>query len=68
MFNMKTKLPLKIDYFNVAEDGLLSRDGATMFTWIDEAGFVGGHVRYRLVAEDVSQEEFNKVLNSVRTQ
>jgi hypothetical protein len=57
MFNEKTKLPLHIDYFKVHEDGLLERDGMTIFPWIDKEGFIGGQVRYRLVAEDVSREE-----------
>jgi hypothetical protein len=53
---MKTKLPLHIDYFKVHNDGTLERDGMTIFPWINEAGYIGGHVQYKLVAEDVDFE------------
>jgi hypothetical protein len=64
MFNMKTKLPLNIDYFKVHDDGTLERDGQTIFPWTNEAGYIGGHVRYRLIAEDVSNEEFKKIFKT----
>jgi hypothetical protein len=68
MFNMKTKLPTHIDYFKVHDDGTLERDGMTFFPWINEAGYIGGQVRYKLIAEEVSKEEFEAILNSEGTQ
>ena len=60
MFNMKTKLPLHIDYFKVHDDGTLERYGETVFPWYTKEGLVGGRVRYKLVAEEVDLEELFK--------
>ena len=49
MFNMKTKLPMHIDYFKVHDDGTLERDGMTCFPWINEAGYIGA--RFDLVVD-----------------
>jgi len=47
-------LPRTIDRFDVRDDGVLCLQGQTQFPWIREDGFLGGTVRYRLVAEEVS--------------
>ena len=68
MFNLNTKLPLHIDYFKVHDSGILERDGVTIFPWLNEAGYISGHVRYRLVAEEVTKEEFESIITTQETQ
>ena len=51
------KMPDEIDGFKVLEDGTLEKGGMTVYPWFNEEGFIGGHVRYRLVAEEASREE-----------
>ena len=63
-FNEETKLPSQIDNFFVMEDGTLERDGQTIWPWISPEGYTVGHVRYRLVAEEVSNEELAKIFKT----
>jgi hypothetical protein len=51
------RLPKTIDRFDVNENGVLSLDGMECFPWIDEKGYLGGTVRYRLVAEGVDVKD-----------
>lgn len=51
------RLPRTIDRFSVSDEGVLSLEGMSCFPWINEAGFIGGTVRYTLVAEEVPREE-----------
>lgn len=51
------RLPHTIDRFIVSDDGVLSVEGMSCFTWFNEEGYLGGTVRYTLVAEEVPQEE-----------
>ena len=51
------RLPDTICGFEVGEDGVLSRDGMNVYPWYNKEGFIGGIVRYRLIAEDVDRKE-----------
>ena len=37
----------------VGDDGVLSTNGQDVFPWYTKEGFLGGTVRYRLLAEDI---------------
>lgn len=51
------RLPATVGGLEVRDDGVLVHDGMDAFPWFNKEGFLGGTVRYRLVAEEVSKEE-----------
>ena len=52
------RLPETIAGFEVGEDGVLSKNGMDCYPWYNKEGYIGGSVRYRLIAEDVDMKEF----------
>jgi hypothetical protein len=51
------RLPNTFGGFDISDDGVLSRGDFNVFPWFTKDGYIGGTVRYRLIAEEVSQEE-----------
>ena len=47
------RLPDTIAGLKVGEDGVLSRGDVNCFPWYTKEGYLGGTVRYRLIAEDI---------------
>ena len=47
------RLPDTIAGLKVGEDGVLSKDGVSCYPWFTKQGYLGGTVRYRLIAEDI---------------
>jgi len=68
------RLPMKIGMCEVRDDGtLVYRDDGTLvyndmdaFPWYTEEGFLGGTVRYHLVAEEVDVKELFKTQETQR--
>ena len=54
------RLPETIAGFEVGEDGVLSKNDMDCYPWYNKEGYIGGSVRYRLIAEEVSREEMFK--------
>ena len=54
------RLPDSIAGLDVGEDGVLSLGEVSAFPWYNKGGYIGGTVRYRLIAEEVSMDEMFK--------
>jgi len=55
------RLPDSISGLDVGEDGVLSIGGElSAFPWYTKEGYIGGTVRYRLIAEEVSMDDMFK--------
>ena len=54
------RLPSTVGSLTVRDDGVLSLGDVDVFPWYTKEGFLGGTVRYRLVAEEVDIKELCK--------
>jgi len=60
------RLPIKIGMCEVRDDGTLVYNDMDAFPWYTEEGFLGGTVRYHLVAEEVDVKELFKTQETQR--
>lgn len=60
------RLPDTIAGLTVRDDGVLEYDGMEYHPWHTKEGFLGGTVRYTLLAEEVSQEEMKRLFSKTQ--